>query len=223
MAVPKRLQTSIIPPRRKQTIVDLGETIKRATEIGLQVSFPATVLSFNSDQQLVNISPDFLIVRYTDQTEMVEEPIELVNVPIQFPGNSAESYLTFPVEAGQKGLAHVTDRSLDDWLEDGEQLAPPFNHLHRNIDCIFVPNLRDKSRAIPSFDNVSAVLESTLIKIGASAVEAAAFGTALQAWANSITTIFDAHIHPAPGGATAVTATPFPIVPTLASTKVKIE
>lgn len=232
MPVPRRLQTARIPPRRDPKLVDLILAAKRATEVGLYVSFPATVLTFDPTTQFVNVTPDFLEVVYTDDSEQVQEPGEIVSVPVQSPGASSGGYLTFPVKPGDKGLIHVTDRSLEQWLEDGEQRDPTLGHTHRQIDAVFVPNLRDQSRAIPSFDPTAAVLEETMIKLGASAVEAAVLGATFKSWADSFVlwTAEHTHLVPLPTPAMPTSTAPpteEPLIPTvppsILSTKVKIE
>ena len=222
-------QTAIIAPNQggdKVRLVDGIRAAMRATKLEIGVAFPCTVKSFNPETQLVDVEGDFLTVLQNIAGVQVQDPEVLPHMLVAFEGQGRldGGYLTFPIQPGDKGYITVTDRSLENWIQDGLPRDPEYRHTHSKIDGIFKP-LRDISRAIPSFDSVAAVLESTFIKLGANATEAAAFGTALQSWANAITTTYNLHTHLDPlSGSTGVPSDLFPTpVPTLASTKVKVE
>jgi hypothetical protein len=226
--MPQELQTARIPPRKQIRLIDVFQAAKRATEMGLSVSFPATVVSFNSTTQQVDVTPDFLAVRYTEDGTQIHPPVRLVNLPVRFEGQGASGggYMTFPVEPGHKGHVVVSDRSLEKWLTSGKQDAPGLPQTHVEVDGVFNTGLRDQSRAIPSFDPVAAVLEHTMIKLGASAAEAAVLGNTLVTWIGQLDGWLTAHIHTAPGGVggptTPPTVLPVPPLPNILSAKVKV-
>lgn len=242
MSSPFALQQAGTPPVEGQTIrfVDVFKAAKRATELGLEVSFPCTVEAFDPDAMKVDITRDFIRDRYTgapydtDRTTPVESlTMKGVRIHHDGEGRPGGGYLTFPIKVGDKGRFVIQDRYTGTWGSTGTPAVPALKHTHKAPDGFFIPGLRDDSRKIPSFDNVAAVLEATMIKLGANATEAAVLGVTMKAWADSLVSWATAHTHTyvtSPGvltltsnPATLVIPDPAPITTDFLSTKVKIE
>ena len=82
----------------------------------------------------------------------------------------------------------IQDRYTGTWGGTGTPAVPALKHTHKAPDGFFIPGLRDDSRKIPSFDNVAAVFESALIKLGANATQGSArLGDATSAAAGMLT------------------------------------
>ena len=172
----QKIQTPLRTTRGNVTLVDVLLQARRSMELGLSVSFPATVVRFQNP--FVDVHMDFLAVLGTDDGEQVQEPVVLSRVPVRFEGQGAAGggYLTVPILPGHKGQVVVSDRSLERWIERGESADPELRHTHSPIDGIFYPGLRDESRKISSVDPAAAVLEHEAIKLGAVAAEVAVRG-----------------------------------------------
>ncbi len=220
-------QTALIPPRKEARLVDLMRLSDRKTRLETNVAYPCTVKSFDATSQLVTVTVDFADVLGNDSGELVLEPDEIPNLLLSTPGQGDASggYLTFPVQPGNKGHVTVFDRSIDRWRARGEAGDPRLRHTHNRIDGVFTPGLRDKSRAIPNFDQAAAVLEHTMIKLGANATEAAVLGDTLTNWMGQVTQFLATHVHPGvmPGGASTSPVNAAPTQPVVTSTKVKVE
>lgn len=220
-------QTALKPPRRGAKLVDLIRLTERKVKLETNVAYPCTVKSFDSTSQLVTVTVDFADILADDAFE-TELPVdEIPNLLVSFPGqgDSSGGYLTFPVLPGHKGHVTVFDRSIDRWRARGEAGDPRLRHTHNRIDGVFTPGLRDKSRAIQSFDQVAAVLEHTMIKLGADATEAAVLGNTLTQWMGQVTQFLATHVHPGvqPGAGSTGPVGAAPTQPTVTSTKVFIE
>jgi len=224
-------QTPLVPPRQDARLVDVLRSLKRSIELGLSVSFVATVTKFDDTTQLLEVTPDFYDVIRTDDNVSVQDPFPFPNLLISFEGQGrvGGGYLSFPVSPGDKGYVTVSDRSLDLWIEDGKGRDPGLNHTHQRIDGIFKP-IRDKTRAIPNFDQTAAVLEHMCIKLGANATEAAVLGDTMRAWADNLVSWAGTHTHLVPGVTVGMGSTtsntptnPPPSTTNFLSDKVKID
>lgn len=238
MSTPVALENAATPPPpgKKVRPVDVWLAAKRATELGLEVSFPCTVVAFDSTTMKVSITRDYIRDRYTaDVTAPVPSLVmEGVRVHHDGEGRVGGGYLTWPIQPGDKGRFVIQDRYTGTWGVAGTPAIPAIKHTHKAPDGFFVPGLRDDSRKIPSFDSVAAVLESTFIKLGASATEAAVLGVTMRAWADDFVTWASTHTHtynPGPGAPVITTPPtsapgvpdPAPITTNFLSSKVSIE
>ncbi len=168
-------QTALSFDTRTPNLTDVVRAGIRSSELQLRVSFPATVSKVHADGR-VAVRPDFSNVVYTDDGEQDLGTYEIPNIPVLTvgQGTSGGGYLQFPIEAGHKGLVLVSDRSLDAWYQAGNPGPPAAYHTHEVVDGIFMPGLRDATRALPAQDPLAAVLEHSQIKLGAGALLGAA-------------------------------------------------
>ena len=225
-------QTALSFDTRNPNLVDVLKAARRTTELNLSVSFPATVSQVIDNGELVNVIPEFKDVVYTEVGTQTQPSRELASMPVWTygQGSATGAYLQFPVRVGDKGMVLVSDRSLDGWYESGMANAPSHPHTHNKIDGVFIPGLRDRSRALPQASAFpdTAILESLLINLGKSASEPAVHGFILQTFLSQLLVFIAGHIHPIPSGATGPHVpgipTTIPTIPVdLNSTKVKIE
>lgn len=221
-------QSALSFDTRDPRLTDVLKAVRRTTELDLSVSFPATVSQIIDNGELVNVIPEFKDVVYTETGTAIAESLELASMPVWTygQGSATGAYLQFPVRVGDKGMVLVSDRSLDGWYESGMANAPSHPHTHNKIDGVFIPGLRDRSRALPQntlFPD-TAVLESAFIKLG----EAASLGAArttdntaaditMLAWITAVSTFINGIV-----AGSVIPPTDFGVI-TGGSTKVTIE
>ncbi len=160
---------------RRPTLVDVISAASRSTELDLRVCFPATVTEVQDGGARVKLLPDIKDVINTETGEEIIEQVELSEMPVWTYGQGAADggYMQFPVRKGDKGMVIVNDRSIGGWYETGIPDQPAGYHTHNVIDGIFIPGLRDSTRALAQ-DSTAAVLEHDSIKLGAAAALEAA-------------------------------------------------
>lgn len=95
----------------------------------MQTSFPAKVISYDSDTGTVTVEPQFIETWRDADGTRVNETIEnkedayVANVPVLFP-QGAGFRITFPIAANDWGLVHCTKYSLDLWRQQGSVNDP---------------------------------------------------------------------------------------------------
>jgi len=204
-------------------LIDPLLALRRSIMLDLRVSFPVTVSQVGPGGTKVDVMPDHLAVTYTDDGEQTQPAITIPGVPVWVYGQGAVggAYLQFPVRVGDKGLVIVGDRDLSDWYEGGIPAPPPHYRAHSVSDSVFLPGLRDSTRA-QAEDPSAAVLEALIIKLGANATEPAALAATLAAFLGQLVVWLGTHTHtaPVPVGPPAL---PPPTLPDITSKKVFIE
>ena len=212
-------QTPKVAPRKNRKLVDALRVVVDKVNLESSVAYPCSIVSFDATNQLAEVEVAFADVVQNDDGDRALAPMRVPNILVAFEGQSESGggFLTFPVLPGQRGYVTVFDRSIDRWRLRGEAGDPTMRHTHQRIDGVYKSGLRDKSRTIPNFDQTAAVLEHTMIKLGASAAEAAVLGTTMKAWADSFVAWGTTHVHPfigLPSGGTGSTSVPLNSAPT---------
>lgn len=152
-----------------EEIVKLGaESIRNE----MRVQIPCRVLAYDEDKQRVTILPVIRFGRLDaagDRETYLPEPI--ANVPVAFFSAGAYS-LTFPIVAGQHGMAMFSDRSLDEWLATGNEDITPADPRRFDIsDAVYFPGVASFASPVPSdgVDGSAMVLRAPLVLLGSSA------------------------------------------------------
>lgn len=160
---------------RSPTLVDLVSASSRSDSLDLRVCFPATVTEVQDGGARVKLTPDIKNVLHGETGELIVEQIELSEIPVMTYGQGAADggYLQFPIRVGDKGLVIVNDRNIGGWYDTGLPDQPAGYEAHVASDGVFLPGLRDSTRALTQ-DPSAAVLEHGSIKLGAAAALAAA-------------------------------------------------
>lgn len=174
---------------RRPTLYDVLSAARRGTMLDLRVFFPATVSEILDNGARVNVTADIKDVLATERGELDVEPLEIPALPVWSAGQGriGGGYLQFPITIGDKGWVMVNDRSIDGWYTNGLPAKPSAHHTHNMVDGVFMPGARDSTRALAG-DQLSAVLEHSLIKIGEGAALGAARKTDTVAVAPSMAT-----------------------------------
>lgn len=168
----KKILPLTLPPN--PSLADLLDAMARAVALGINVSMPARVVTYNATTQKANLQLEFLAVMYDSREvdgESVQDPTLVNGVPVAWPRTSG-GYLTFPLVPDDTGLVVFADRSLEQWKRLGVAADPEAAWSHALQDAVFLPGLHaDTDPITPATDLTAAVLESTLIKLGRTATE----------------------------------------------------
>lgn len=176
--MPRTDENGFRPRRSDPTLTEVIRTAQRAASLKLRVAVPATVQAYNATTQRVDVSCDFLPVRYNDTGEVTQaQPLVLSEIPVSFPGSALGS-LTFPISPGDTGQVIVCDRSLEKWNQTGIPDAPPLKHAHNLIDGVFYPGLKPKAKATP-VSTAATVVDGPLVFLGGNASSPLVLGDAL--------------------------------------------
>lgn len=132
-----------------------AQVITRALDLRLARTYVMRVgriEKFYADTQLADVKP-LLMNEYTDKTgerKAVSVPV-LPNVPVAFLGG-ANGLDTYPVAKGDECMLLFADRSLDRWIEYGDEQDPGRTPHHDVTDAIAIVGVRSKPKKLTEFD-----------------------------------------------------------------------
>lgn len=116
----------------------LAQVLKDAIEarlVNLHVSMPARVVSYNASKQTAEVQPE--IKRIFRTNESAEIPV-IVNVPVAWP-RANKAYIHMPLKAGDQVMLVFSERSLDEWKQNGGSVRPKELRKHDLTDAWAVP------------------------------------------------------------------------------------
>jgi hypothetical protein len=122
----------------------LAEQVSRVGRYDIRTHVIAQVVSYDSETNLAIVQPVNKAVRFTDAVN--PEYIELgtiSDVPVAQLG-SGKLWCTVAPAAETYGLLHISDRTIDEWLELGGVVEPKNIRCHNLSDAIFYPSLLPK-------------------------------------------------------------------------------
>ena len=130
----------------------LRNLVKR-TLYGVHTMIPGVIVSFNASENTVNVQP---AIRKTqvidDEITTVDQPV-LQNVAIDIPYAAVLGFsLTLPLSAGDPCMIVYSERSIDNWQDNGgiqNPLEPISPRAHDISDPIVIPG------AIPTPNRIS--------------------------------------------------------------------
>lgn len=120
----------------------------------LRVAMPAIVVDFNNEQQTVTLQP---AISGSDGAGSEIKMSPLADVPVKFPRGGGFAF-TFPIVAGDEGLAVIADRCIDAWFATGKISQADDHRQHDLSDSFFLPGVSSISRAIGAFRNDAIVM-----------------------------------------------------------------
>jgi hypothetical protein len=171
----------------------------RAAVAGVNVALPATVVSFDAETQTVSIQVVPCFRRKVGGQVSCYQPPQLHAVPVLFPGAGDYSD-TWPLAAGDTGIALFCDRSLDEWKSTAAASTEPQDQRRHNItDAVFLPAGRSPADPIPAdgIDAAARVIRAPLLKLGsASATDYVALASLVLAELNALRAELLLHTHP---------------------------
>lgn len=176
---------------------ELNRALARAIKLSIRTHIPSTVVAYNPATGTAMVTVDALpVVKVTDpkripkniltlkgippNAEAVLAPILLSGIPVAMLSGST-GYVAIPLVPGDTGMLHVSDRSLEAWLQSGIPTDPIFAFTHALKDSVFYPGLRPTAKPITPPPSGTVIEGIPTIKLGAVAVDAVIKGTTFVA------------------------------------------
>ena len=132
----------------------------RAQLAEVNTTLPAAIVDYDPVSRLANVRPS--IDKLTADGRVIEAPL-IYNVEVRFlSSKSANAIVSLPLAAGDGGMLHFSQRSLDEWLE-GSRVPSDSRNFDLN-DAFFVPGVDSTADVVP------AEPDCLLIKIGAAVI-----------------------------------------------------
>ena len=116
-------------------------------QLNLHTALPCKVVSFDSGKQTVTLAVQ-IKMQLADGNGADIPP--LVDVPVSFPRGGGFA-VTFPLKAGDEGIAIFSERCIDGWWQNGTASTPLDFRLHDLSDAMFIPGICSAPKAIKSF------------------------------------------------------------------------
>jgi hypothetical protein len=113
----------------------------------LHVALPARVERYDAAKQLVDVQPLLKEAHPDEDGEPVAASLPMiVDVPVCFPG-AGGFRLTFPIQQGDTVLLVFAERSMDIWLERGDEVDPVDLRQHHLSDAVAIVGLHAVTKA----------------------------------------------------------------------------
>lgn len=157
-------------PSQPSANSNLSEAARGAVA-GVNVSLPATVVSYDHATQTATIQIVPCFRKKEGGVVVCYRPPTIHAVPVLFPGAGDYSD-TWPLAAGDTGIALFCDRSLDEWKATGAASTEPQDQRRHNItDAMFIPGGRPIADPVPSagIDAAARVIRAPMLLLGSSA------------------------------------------------------
>ena len=116
-------------------------------QLNLHTALPAKVVSFDPAKQTVSLAIQ-IKMQLVDGSGADIPP--LLDVPVSFPRGGGFA-VTFPLKAGDEGIAIFSERCIDGWWQNGSASTPLDFRLHDLSDAMFIPGICSVPRAIGGF------------------------------------------------------------------------
>lgn len=119
------------------TLTEAIQTVIDRVFTGIHTCIPGRIEKYDYAKQQAEIKP-LIKTDYNDDT--TESMPVISNVPVIFPGSS-ETIIHFPLEKGDTGLIHFSEKALENWLSLGGESDSGDKRKFDLSDAIFVPGL----------------------------------------------------------------------------------
>lgn len=120
-------------PELEEVIQDYIEMDK----LELNTCLPAIVKAYDSVKQTCTVQPS---MKRTTIAGEVSSRAEIEDVPVVFPRSGAYGF-TVPITVGDSVMLIFSQRSLDDWIDNGGEVEVTDYRLHDINDAIAIPGL----------------------------------------------------------------------------------
>ncbi|WP_410679089.1 Gp138 family membrane-puncturing spike protein [Avibacterium paragallinarum] len=129
-------------------------TPESATDIQIQntlrqlhTALPAKVIHFHPTKQTVSLAVQIKQV-LVDGKSIAIPP--LMDVPICYPRGGGFA-ITFPLRAGDEGIAIFSERCIDGWWQSGNASEPLDHRFHDLSDAMFIPGICSQPQCVKNF------------------------------------------------------------------------
>lgn len=128
---------------------------------GMHTCLPGRIVSYDYTVQKATVQP-LLSKRYKDDT--TQQLPEIPNVPVIFP-RSANFSMHWPLNSGDLVMLAFSERSIDQWLNQGGIIAPLDARKFDLSDAIAIPGLYPFSSPSPAEDNDNFIIQMGSAKL----------------------------------------------------------
>lgn len=167
----------------------------------INTCLPATIETYDPATKKASVKP---LLKRTLNGQEIDTPV-IENVPVIFPC-TATAVVSLPINTGDGCLIVFSQRSIDDWLSKGGNIAPTDPRLFDLSDAIAIPglfNFKDSGRTITG-ENVEIYNDNGKVEIQGTDDNAVRYSKLEEAYNelndkyNNIVTMFDAIINGLP-------------------------
>lgn len=146
------------PKGTTPTLKQVMDRIVKKNLEGVDVAFPATIVSFDPVTQSCKVNP--IILRKDPDTE-IPLPIPIMGgIPVVFPAGATYS-IQWPLLPGDPVLVVLCSQSIEDWLASGAPIVTPQSpRRHGLSDAVAIPGMR------PFIGSLPAVSPPTAMHVG---------------------------------------------------------
>lgn len=135
------------------TLTDIIFSAIRTNQLELNTAMPGTIVSYDAATQTAVVQASFKI-SFFDKDPVSRAEID--DVRVVFP-RSGQQGVVFPVNPGDSVLLLFSQRSLDDWLDEGGEIEVRDTRLHNINDAIALvgfSSVADKLDPAPASDRL---------------------------------------------------------------------
>lgn len=119
--------------------IELLNTVISSRISEVNICMPASIIEYDFKKQKARVQPA-LNYKYNDGSIVIIP--DIFNVPVVHPASGGAS-ITFPVSVGDNVLLLFSQKSLEEWLEKGEQVTPDDSRQNNLTDAIAIIGLMD--------------------------------------------------------------------------------
>lgn len=113
----------------------------------IHTALPAKVVDFNPQHQTVTLAVQITQLLVEGGAVLIPP---LVDVPVAFPRGGGFA-VTFPLNAGDEGIAIFSERCIDGWWQSGRSSEPMDYRQHDLSDAMFIPSICSVPNVIGDF------------------------------------------------------------------------
>jgi hypothetical protein len=202
--------------------------------VNVHTALPGKVVAYDAAKQTADVKPLVKRVMFTEEggRGKAEELPIVPNVPVQFPRGGGY-VITVPLVAGDFVWLMFSEAGTGEVRATGQDSEPLDVRRHTLSYPVAIPggvpepaplvDAASSNHMIMGKDGAAAQVHvtATEIRLGASASDFVALASLVDARIAAIRTDYNAHTHPAPGGATSAPTAPLAAQATVAATLVK--
>lgn len=176
----------------------------------VRVALPGVIESYDATRCEASVQVQLLEPDRDELGNTCTRRLPLVpHAPVYFPGGGTARD-TWPVQRGDSCLVICCSSSIARWLVAGGEVDPGIDQPHHQLsDAVVYVGLADFGHARAAHASARVIEADTILGGSQAAADPVARKSDLDAIAtklNHLISLYSAHVHPAPGGTTSVTA-----------------
>lgn len=198
--------------------IPLAEVIQSAIDSAFREkvhTLPGIVTAWHPDTQCVDVqlATTEPLISLTDGSVTYEIPAQVPAAKVAFPGANGFT-ISWPLAVGSHVTCYFFDLYVEDYRQSGQQSNPTLIGKHTGYSCIVGPWSCADSTVIADATAANGAMvigkdgDPGQIRLSPGVVQLGRTGADFVVLANKLIAKFNAHTHPAPGGATSAPTTP---------------